>query len=109
MHLGKKIGFYSSNLDNYIEEIRKGDFRYLPWIFCVFAEDSVKHKLRAAETLNKVLVKISFDKFYKIDIQMRETMSMEWRIDWSKLDINYFIVNNMSLDEKRAVFIFASF
>lgn len=105
----RKLGYYSSNLDDYIDQVKKGDYSYLSMIFCVFAEDSDKHKLRAAQVLNEVLNKISLDDVYRIDLQMRETTSMEWSINWSTLNIKYFITNQMSPDEKCAVLIFASF
>lgn len=109
MIFNKNLGFFSSNLDNYIEQINKGDDRYLSLIFCVFAEDSAKHKSRAAQVLNEVFNEFSFDDLYRIDAQMRETTSMESSINWSALNIKHFITEQMSVDEKRAVFIFASF
>lgn len=109
MFFNKKAGFYSSNLDFYIEQIRSNELRYLPWIFCVFAEDSCRHKLIAAKVLNEVLHTFSFDDLYRTDKQMRETTSMEWRIDWHSLNIKHFILKQMSDDEKCAVLIFATF
>lgn len=109
MFFNKKLNFYSSNLDNNIEYLKKGDLGCLPWIFCVFAEDSATHKLRAAQALNEILKELSFDDLFRTDIQMRKTTSMEWSINWRSLNIKNFITKQMSEDEKRAVFMFASF
>jgi hypothetical protein len=81
----KKTNFYSSNLNDSIAQIRKGDIRYLPWIFCVFSENSDKHKLIAARTLNELINNCSVDDIYKIDKQMRDTASMEWSVNWRSL------------------------
>lgn len=109
MFFNKKLNFYSSHLDSYIEHLKKGDLGYLPWIFCVFAEDSDKHKLKAAQALNEFLNELSFDELCQTDIRMRETTSVEWSINWRALNIKKFITNQMSENEKRTVFIFASF
>lgn len=109
MLFNKKIDFYSSNLNDYITQASKGELRDLPWIFCVFSENSDKHKLIAANFLCGILNELSFDDIYRIDKQMRQTASMEWSIDWRSLSVEHFITKQMSEDEKRAVFIFASF
>lgn len=109
MFFKKNPGFYSSHLDNYIDNIRKDDLSALAWIFCVFAEDSAKHKLKAARVLKEALHDFSLDDIYRVDKQMRETSSMEWSIDWYSLNTNNFITNNMSEEEKFAVLIFSSF
>ena len=109
MFFKEKCNVYSSNLDSYIEHTRNGELKYLPLIFCVFAENSSPHKWKAAQFLNEVLNSFSPDELYKTDIQMRQTTSMEWSIDWSSLRVEHFITRQMEEDEKRAVFIFASF
>ncbi|WMJ22427.1 hypothetical protein RBG61_10575 [Paludicola sp. MB14-C6] len=105
----KKLSFYSSNLDCYIKNLKEGDLGYLSFIFCVFSEDSDKHKLKAAQVLNEILNELSFDDLCRTDIRMRETTSMEWSINWRALNIKDFITKEMSENEKRAVLIFASF
>lgn len=105
----KKKGYHSSNLNNYIAQVRKGDTRYLPWIFCVFSENSNKHKVVAADVLRDILKNCSFDDVYRLDKQMRETTSVEWSIDWCSLNVECFFTKQMSDDEKRAILAFASF
>lgn len=109
MFFHKKQNFYSSNLGTYIENLQKGDLWYIPWIFCVFAENSIKHKLKASQALSKALKSLSCDDICRMDIRMRETISMEWSIDWRTLSIKDFITKQMSEDERRAVLVFASF
>lgn len=105
----QKRDFYSAHLESYIENLQKGDLGYIPQIFCVFAENSVSHKLRAAKALNKILKSFSCDDICRVDLRMRETTSIERYIDWRSLSIKKFIMKQMSEDEQRAVLVFASF
>lgn len=109
MFLHKKTDFYSSNLNAYIAQASEGALHNLPLIFCVFAENSDNHKVAAANFLCEFLNKLSFDDIYRIDKQMRQTTSMEWSINWKELNVESFVTKHMSEDEKRAVFVFASF
>jgi HEAT repeat protein len=109
MFLHKKTDFYSSNLNAYIAQTSEGAPHNLPLIFCVFAENSDNHKVTAANFLCEFLNKLSFDDIYRIDKQMRQTTSMEWSINWKELNVESFVTKHMSEDEKRAVFVFASF
>lgn len=109
MFLKRKQHFHSSNLERYISGLDAGDLSMIPWIFCVFSENSPRHKLEAAQALKGVLKCLSFDDVCRIDAQMRQTTSMEWSIDWRTLNIKNFITSQMSLEEKRAVIIFSSF
>lgn len=109
MFFKKRKNHYSENLNISIEHLRNGHLNFIPWIFCVFTENSNKHKIQAARVLNKVLKKFSFNDICKTDIQMRQTTSMEWGIDWKSYSIDRFITNKMSTEEKRAVIIFSSF
>lgn len=105
----KKQNFFSSSLDSHIQDFYAGDLRALAKIFCVFSENISTQKLKASQVLNEALISSSFDDICKIDIQMRETTSMEWNIDWKTLKIENFITKQMSKDEQRAVLIFSSF
>lgn len=109
MFFHRKESFYSSNLNKYIENLHKGDLSYIPWIFCVFAENSSQHKLKSSQVLSEYLKTVSFDDVCSIDLQMRQTTSMEWNIDWKNLNIIGFTTKQMSEEEKRAVIIFSSF
>lgn len=105
----KKQSFFSSNLDSYIEDLYSGDLRALSKIFCIFAENTPIQKLKASQVLNESLILFSFDDICKIDIQMRQTTSIEWNIDWQTLKVENFITKEMSPEEQRAVLIFSSF
>ena len=97
----KKQSFFSSNLDSYIEDLYSGDLRALPKIFCIFAENTPIQKLKASQVLNESLILFSFDDICKIDIQMRQTTSIEWNIDWQTLKVGNFITKEMSPEEYR--------
>lgn len=109
MFLHKNQNFYSSNFEEYVDNLYRGDWTYLPLIFCVFAENSPNLKLRASQVLNELLMSFSIGDVCKMDMQMRETTSIEWSIDWRNLNIQNFITEQMSVTEKRAVLIFSSF
>ncbi len=109
MFWDNKIGFYGLRLNDYIIEVEKGDFTYLPWIFCVLTEDSKKQKKVAASLLNKILSTSSVDDIYKIDKLMREKTSMEWNIDWDLINLESLLTKQMTNSEKRAIYAFASF
>ena len=104
----KKQNFFSSSLDSHIQDFYAGDLRALAKFLC-FSENISTQKLKASQVLNEALISSSFDDICKIDIQMRETTSMEWNIDWKTLKIENFITKQMSKDEQRAVLIFSSF
>lgn len=104
-----KLGLYSSHLKNYIKTLNDGDLSVLACIFCTFAENSKESKLKAAKALASVINKWSFEDVCRIDVQMRQTTSMEWSINWRVLHVQDFVTTRMSADEERAVFTFASF
>lgn len=104
-----KQHYYSSNLERYISGLNRGDLSMISKIFCVFSENSPRHKLKAARALKGVLECLSYDDICRIDVQMRQTTSMEWSIDWRALNIKGFLTSQMSQEEKRAVAIFSSF
>lgn len=109
MFFRKNQNVYSSNLNAYIEKLQKGDWGYIPLIFCVFAENSPAHKLKASQILSEILRHLSLDDICRIDRRMRDTTSMEWYINWGALNIKDFITKQMAEEEKRAVLIFSSF
>ncbi|WP_294596010.1 hypothetical protein [uncultured Rikenella sp.] len=82
-------------------------------LFCVFAAphaaqtDVLKH--RVATVLAEYLDDISYERMIRTSIQMRQSTSMEWSIDWTPYRIEDFLTESMSDEERRAVVIFASF
>jgi len=104
-----KHNWFSKNLNENIKILNTGDFSIIPWIFCVFAENSAKHKLIAAKALCSILDKLTFSDICRIDAQMRQTTSMEWSINWKTFNIQNFFTHRMSINEMRAITIFSSF
>ena len=100
---------FSQALENNIAALLEGDHKVLPWIFCVFSEKHAPSKVIASKALNDILNKLDFDDVVRIDAQMRQTTSMEWYIDWWKLKIEDFLVPAISVEERRAVLVFASY
>lgn len=105
----QKPGWYGSQLHNHIKALNDGDYSRIPWIFCVFAEPHAPSKLAAAKALSSVLRLLSYDDIVRIDQQMRQTTSMEWSIDWHKLQLQTFFTAAMSPAERHAVVVFSSF
>lgn len=105
----KKKGWYGKQLKENIIALNNGDYRRIPWIFCVFSEDHESSKLKASKALNHILGTIQFKDIINIDLLMRQTTSMEWFIDWHKLKISNFFTSSMNANERRAVIIFSSF
>ena len=109
MFFNSDIGIFGVELDKNMSFVLNKDFRYLPQIFCVFSEKHKRSKQKAATFLKNILENLSFNDIIKIDAQMRQTTSMEYFINWSKLEITDLLLPTMSKEEKRAVLIFASF
>lgn len=105
----KKKGWYGKQLKENIIALNNGDYRRIPWIFCVFSEDHEPSKLKASKVLNNILGLLSFNDIIKIDSLMRQTTSMEWYVDWHKFKISNFFASSMNSNERRAVIIFSSF
>lgn len=109
MFWNKKQGWFGKQLETNIKALNEGDFSRIPWIFCVFAEQHVISKQTAAQALEGALRNVTFDDIIRIDTQMRQTTSMEWNINWRKYKIEDFFTSKMSVAERRAIIIFASF
>ncbi|MCL2349001.1 MAG: hypothetical protein FWC50_12180 [Planctomycetaceae bacterium] len=105
----QRRSWFVDHLEQNIAALNNGDHSRIPWIFCVFSEKHNPSKLAAARALDEILGTFSFNDIVRIDEQMRQTTSMEWSIDWGALDINSFLTPRMSISERRAVIIFASF
>ena len=105
MFFDKKVGAYSSNLEYYITKVKSGSLAYIPYIFNVFYENSNKHKILAANFLSEILKTLSLNDIYIIDKEMRKIKY----IQPINTDINKLITNKMSDNQKRTVFIFATF
>ena len=105
----KKRGWFGEHLEENIKALNEGDLRRLPWIFCVFSEENSQSKLLAAKALNNVLKSFEFDDIIRIDMQMRQTTSMEWSINWREQKIGNFFTSTMNIEERKSVLIFASF
>ncbi|MEL7649705.1 MAG: hypothetical protein AAGU76_16540 [Sedimentibacter sp.] len=105
----KKRGWFGEHLEENIKALNEGDLRRLPWIFCVFSEEDSQSKLLAAKALNNVLKSFDFDDIIRIDMQMRQTTSMEWNINWREQKIGNFFTSTMNIEERKSVLIFASF
>lgn len=105
----QKPGWFGKLLEENIQKLQNGDYSSIPWIFCTLAEDHNHSKLIAAKALNDVLASLQFDDVIRIDTQMRQTTSMEWSIDWRKLNIDSLFTQNMNPALRRAVIVFASF
>lgn len=105
----KKRGWFGEHLDENIKALNEGDLRRIPWIFCVFSEEDSYAKLQASKVLNNVLKGFEFDDIIKIDMQMRQTTSMEWSINWHEQKIDNFFTSTMNTEERQAVLIFTSF
>jgi len=104
-----KPGWFGSKLNINIELLQSGDYRAIPWIFCVFAESHAASKTVAAKALCTALDRLAFDELVHIDERMRQTTSMEWTINWRNYSIDRFFTFAMNKEERRAVIIFASF
>lgn len=104
--LFKRLGFFSKELENNIKRAKDGDRFVLKDIFCVFAENSPKHKKRASEALCDALNNFSIN---ETSIQMRQSTSMEWFIAWAEYEIEDFFTSDMTDEERLAVTAFASF
>lgn len=108
MFFAGKKGFYSQQFEHDAEAIRNEEYQYLSRIFCIFTEQSDTYKLKAALVLKSILNKLTIREIERIDIQMRETTSMEWFIDWNKQKLSNFMTKKMSEEERGAVLAFAS-
>ena len=96
-------------MNEHISLLRSGDYSKIPSVFCIFAHDCNVLKTDAANALCSVLDKAAFDNLIHFDEQMRQAISMEWFINWCDYTIDDFFTTDMSVDERRAVTIFASF
>ncbi|MDL2275941.1 hypothetical protein LJC22_07440 [Desulfosarcina sp. OttesenSCG-928-G10] len=105
----QKPGWFGKQLKQNIEALRAGDTSRIPFVFCVFSEKHAPSKLMAAKALNEAMATLSFNDMARIDIQMRQSHSMQWGIAWDQLEINDFFTTQMDSDERRAISIFASF
>ena len=103
-----KPGWFGSKLDDNEIALQSGDYSAIPRIFCVFAENHTPSKTRAASILCDVLDRLTFDEIVRIDVQMRQTTSMEWSINWRNYSIDDFFTSDMNVNERRAVVVFAS-
>lgn len=101
--------WFGKQLDENIKALNNGDFSRIPWVFCVFSESHSPSKASASRALSDALSKLQFDDIIRIDAQMRQTTSMEWNINWRELKVENFLTPTMSIDDQRAVIIFASF
>lgn len=104
-----KQGWFGQQLKKNIQALEQGDYSRIPWIFCVLTEQHIESKLIAAQSLARVLANLDYDDIVSIDGQMRQTTSMEWSIDWHKKRIEDLFNTKMSVVERRAIIIFASF
>ena len=109
MFWNKEPGWFGKQLAENSKALANGDFSKIPWVFCVFAEEHNQSKLLAAKAFSNTLDELKFDDIIRIDVQMRQTTSMEWSIDWRKLRIENFFTNTMNINERRAVMVFSSF
>ncbi len=104
-----KQGWFGQQLKKNIQALEQGDYSRIPWIFCVLTEQHIESKLIAAHSLARVLENLDYHDIVSIDGQMRQTTSMEWSIDWHKKSIEDLFNTKMSVAERRAIIIFASF
>lgn len=104
-----KKGWFGQQLEKNVQALELGDYSRIPWIFCVLAEQHVDSKLIAAQSLARMLANLNYDDIVSIDGQMRQTTSMEWSIDWHKKSIEDFFSPKMTVVERRAIIIIASF
>jgi len=102
-------GWFGQQLEKNIQALEQGDYRRIPWIFCALAEQHVDSKLIAAQSLARMLANLNYDDIVSIDRQVRQTTSMAWSIDWHKKRIEDFFSTKMTVVERRAIIIFASF
>lgn len=109
MFWNKKRTWYSEHLAENIQALNEGDLRRIPLIFCVFSGDDTNDKLLAAKVLKKVIKDFGFDDIIRMDLQMRQTTSMEWSINWREQKLDNFFTGSMNVEERQAVLIFASF
>jgi len=109
MFWNKNQGWFGRQLDENIMALNNGDFSKIPWVFCVFAESHSLSKVSASIALRDTLSKLQFNDIIRIDEQMRQTTSMEWSINWRKLQVENFLTPAMSINDRRAVIVFASF
>lgn len=109
MFWNNKKGWFGQQLEKNIQDLEEGHYNRIPWIFCVLVEQHIESKLIAAQALAHVLEKLGYDDIVSIDGQMRQTTSMEWNIDWHKKCIEDFFSTKMSIVDRRAIIIFASF
>ncbi|ADU26801.1 HEAT repeat domain-containing protein [Ethanoligenens harbinense] len=109
MFWNKNTGWFSARLPEYLSALKSGDFSAIPWIFCVFTENSERAKAVASKALCGALDTMNFDELVRVDEQMRQTSSMEWSIDWRKYTMDSFFTPEMNEQERRAVAVFASF
>ncbi len=109
MFFDNKVGSFGAELNKNIAFVLEKNFHYLPQIFCVFSEKHDNSKRRAAVFFKTILEKLSFNDVMNIDTQMRETTSMEWFINWNKVEKSDLLLPTMTKEEKQAVLVFASF
>ena len=105
----KNRGWFGKQLESNMTALREGDVSRIPWIFCVFSENHDSSKLAAAKALHEALDTLTFTDIIRLDEQMRQTTSMEWSIQWHKLNMNSFFTPQMTEVERRAVILLASF
>lgn len=104
-----KQGWFGQQLKKNVLALEQGDYSRIAWIFCVLTEQHVESKLIAAQSLAHVLVNLDYDDIVSIDGQMRQTTSMEWSIYLHKKRLEDLFNTKMSVVERRAIIIFASF
>lgn len=102
-------GNYAENLPVLLKNLQNGQLSAAPFIFCVFVDRHMAIKESAARALHNTLSSLTFGEIVKLDRIMREKVSMEWSIDWSKYEIEDFLTPDMDEDSRRAVIILASF
>ena len=104
-----KKDVYSLNIEDYINEIKRDYFRGVANIFCALPRCNNEDKKISASFFDKLLTECSVDNIIRIESKMREMISMEWVVDWGTLNIGDFVLDEMTDDQQRAVFVFASF
>lgn len=101
---------FDNKLDNFIANFYDGKISSILEIFAVFFQRNEQNKMNASKFLLKLIKENSFNECVKIAEHLHG--SYYWyhcNVNWKKIKIEQLFTTEMSLEEEKAVLIFATF
>ncbi len=86
----ERINRAKERQDRYLEcmqKVREGEEHYIPVLYCMVAEQGNPLLKQAAGLLAQAMGQMEVNRLLAFEERFRETTSVEWFIDWQRLDI----------------------